>query len=164
MIPVANSSVLISLSAINQLALLPHRFPQGVLIPEAVWREVVLTGRGRPGAQAVAQATWLQVQPVQNRTLIALLRSELDEGEAEAIALAQERRIPMVLLDEKQARQTAQRLSLATLGTVGVLLWATQAGLLPSLQMQLDQLQTKGNFRIHWRIYEAALKAAGERE
>lgn len=41
---VANSSVLIGLSSIGRLALLHERFPEGVLIPQAVWREVVEEG------------------------------------------------------------------------------------------------------------------------
>jgi predicted nucleic acid-binding protein len=36
---VANSSVLIALSAIGQLELLSQRFLQGILIPKALWRE-----------------------------------------------------------------------------------------------------------------------------
>ena len=42
----ANSSVLIALAVIDQLALLAERFVDGILVPEAVWREVVETGKG----------------------------------------------------------------------------------------------------------------------
>jgi len=38
---VSNTSVLIGLSTIGQLDILRARFPEGVLVPEAVWREVV---------------------------------------------------------------------------------------------------------------------------
>jgi predicted nucleic acid-binding protein len=44
---VANSSVLIALTTIGQLMLLTQRFSEGVLVPQAVWREVVETGKGR---------------------------------------------------------------------------------------------------------------------
>jgi predicted nucleic acid-binding protein len=40
---VANSSVLISLGAIQQLTLLRQRFSE-VLIPQAVWQEIVIEG------------------------------------------------------------------------------------------------------------------------
>ena len=40
---VSNTSVLIGLSTIGQLCVLRARFPEGVLIPDAVWREVLLT-------------------------------------------------------------------------------------------------------------------------
>jgi predicted nucleic acid-binding protein len=52
---------------------------------------------------------------------------ELDEGEAEAIALCREQQAELVLLDEKDARRVVRRLGLAVLGTVGVLIWAKRA-------------------------------------
>jgi len=51
---VADSSVLISLSAIGQHTLLLRRFPSGILIPKAVWQEVVESGQGRSGAGEIA--------------------------------------------------------------------------------------------------------------
>jgi predicted nucleic acid-binding protein len=58
---VADASVLIGLSSIGHLSLLHRRFPKGVLIPQAVWREVVEQGRDRPGGQEVAEANWITV-------------------------------------------------------------------------------------------------------
>ncbi len=37
---VSNSSILIGLSGIDRLELLHQRFPDGVIIPDAVWKEV----------------------------------------------------------------------------------------------------------------------------
>ncbi len=45
------------LSTIGQLSLLNQRFPDGIIVPQAVWREVVETGRDRPGAQEVASVS-----------------------------------------------------------------------------------------------------------
>lgn len=50
---VSNSSVLISLSIIGQLDLLHKRFPAGILVPAAVWHEVVESAEGRSGAKQV---------------------------------------------------------------------------------------------------------------
>jgi len=44
---VSNASVLIDLSSIGKLSLLRERFPQGILIPEPVRREVIDEGEGR---------------------------------------------------------------------------------------------------------------------
>ena len=44
---ISNSSVLIALSAIEQLDLLEKRFPEGISIPEAVWQEVVWGSNSR---------------------------------------------------------------------------------------------------------------------
>lgn len=109
---VANSSVLIALSVIGQLDLLHRRFPDGLLVPRAVWQEVVETGVGRPGAKEVASATWITVCDVKDRDMVSVLGLDLDEGEAEAIALSIEQRTKVVLLDEKDARRVARRLDL----------------------------------------------------
>ena len=97
----------ISLSAIGQHSLLPRRFPSGILIPKAVWQEVVESGQGRSGAGEIASAEWISVCEVTDRSFVSLLRGELDEGEAEAIALARQERLSVVLLDEKHARRVA---------------------------------------------------------
>lgn len=161
---VADASVLISLGSIEQLALLYDRFPQGVLISQAVWREVVEQGGRRPGAQEVADATWIRVQKVAPSGIVRLLRTELDEGEAETIALAYEIGADLVLLDERDARRAAKRLRLDSLGTIGVLIWAKQSGRVPSLRVMLDALQLQGKFRISRALYEQALREVGEQE
>ncbi len=157
-----NSSVLISLSLIGQLELIHQRFPEGILIPAAVWQEVVEDGQGRSGAQQVAAASWIEVINVADSALVSLLKASLDAGEAEAIVLAKEQQAHIVLLDEKDARVLAGKLGLSVLGTVGILIWAKRARLIPSLRLQLDELQRVGKFRLSRSLYLEALKAAGE--
>ncbi|MGB3136658.1 MAG: DUF3368 domain-containing protein [Nodosilinea sp.] len=159
---VSNSSVLIALSSIQQLDLLQQRFPDGILIPQAVWHEVVTTGGGRPGSQAVAAASFIQVCPITNAALADVLQAELDYGEAEAIALFLEDPADALLLDEKSARRVAARLRLPVLGTVGILIWAKQQGLIDSLKEQLDGLIDQGGFRLGQSIYRRALQRVGE--
>ncbi len=159
---VTNSSVLIALSSIGQLELINQRFPDGVLLPKAVWKEVVETGVGRPGAEQVAKTSWLTIRLVTNTILVASLRLELDEGESEAIALFLEEPVQAILIDEKSARKVAKRLNLPTLGTVGILIWAKQQGLISSLKKQLDILQTVGQFHLSYSVYQEALKKVGE--
>lgn len=161
---VANASVLIALSAIKQLGLLSDQFKDGVLIPRAVWREVVETGKGQPGSEEVASASWVMVREVKDKSFVSLLRAELDEGEAEAITLAREEHVPLVLLGEKDARRVARRLNLNVLGTVGVLIWAKRAGKVDDLRRQLDALKTAGRFRLDQSVYQEALRTVGEVE
>lgn len=159
---VANSSVLITLSIIGKVGLLRRRFPDGVLVPQAVWREVVETGKGQPGSEEMASASWIVVREVKDQGLVSLLRFELDEGEAEAIALAREERVPVILLDEKDARRVSRRLNLHVMGAVGVLIWAKRSGAIGSLREQLDTLRTSGKFHLSQTVYEEALRAVGE--
>lgn len=159
---VSDSSVLIALSSIGQLSLLEHRFPQGILIPEAVWREVVEAGADRPGAQEVRAADWIQRRSVEDQDYVRFLAIELDEGEAEAIVLARQEGADVVLLDEKEARRVAGHLGLHVLGTVGLLIWARRQGLISSLGTQLKALQEQGGFRLSQELCLEALRQVDE--
>ena len=162
MIVIANSSVLIGLSSIGQLELLKQRFPKGVIIPQAVWQEVVVTGTGRSGAVEVSNASWLTRKTVQNPALVVALQATLDKGEAEVIALAQELKADLTLLDEKEARRVTRRLSMPTLGTVGILIWAKRQGLITTLRTELDNLRQKGNFKLSNSLYQTVLQQVRE--
>ncbi len=159
---VSSSSVLIALSVIGRLALLNERFPDGVLIPQAVWRCVVERGQGRPGACTVASAPWITTCQVQDGTLISGLCLGLKLEKAETLALALERRSKIVLLDGKSPCQVARRLNLRVMGTVRLLIWARRVGLIERLQDQLDILRARGDFYLSHTVYEVALRAVGE--
>jgi predicted nucleic acid-binding protein len=160
---VADASVLIGLSGIGLLSLLNDKFPTGVLVPPAVWREVVERGGSRPGVKEIAGARWVTVVEPKDREVVRLLRINLDEGEAEAIALAHEQHADAVLLDERDGRQTATEMGLPVLGTVGLLIWGKRTGKLAgSLREALDRLQERSRFRIGRTVYEAALRTVGE--
>ncbi|MDM8565664.1 DUF3368 domain-containing protein [Candidatus Halobeggiatoa sp. HSG11] len=159
---VSNSSILIALSRIGQLDLLSQKFKKGIIIPQAVWHEVVETGAGRSGANEVKTANWITVHKITNKSLFSLLYTDLDKGESEAITLAIEQQADIILLDERSARKKATNLNLTVLGTIGILIWAKQVGLVENLKIQLDTLQTDGKFRFSQTIYKKALKYVGE--
>jgi hypothetical protein len=54
---VCDSSILISLGAIGRLTLLRQRFPEGILLPPAVVREVVQEGAGKGGAEEIKRSS-----------------------------------------------------------------------------------------------------------
>ena len=159
---ISNSSILIGLSAIGRLELLHRRFPEGVIVPDAVWQEVVETGHGRTGAEQVATADWICRQQIQNKVFATALQAYLDQGEAEVIALGQEIGADLLLLDEKSARSVAARLQHPVLGTIGVLIWAKRKHIISSLSSELALLQKKGGFHVSKVVYEYALEQAGE--
>jgi predicted nucleic acid-binding protein len=159
---VSNSSVLIGLSSIGKLSLLRERFPQGIVVPEAVRREVIDEGEGRPGAREISESNWIKTQKVEDKRIVELLLGDLDKGEAEAIALAREVGAGIVLLDERDARRGAKRMNLKVLGTVGILMWAKKVGKLQSLKEELNALRHHGRFRIGQAIFERALREVDE--
>jgi len=160
---VSDSSPLIHLAKIEALELISRLYSR-VLIPPAVWREVVEESDGRPGAVEMEKAVaagWMVQRAAKNETLVIALRQTLDNGEAEAIALATELHPESVLLDDKLARQMARRLGVPVTGTLGVLLRAKQVGLIVELQSLITRLQSEGDYYIDPGLIERALLAAG---
>ncbi len=162
-ITIANASPLIALARIDQFSLLKVLF-QDVIIPQAVWVEIVVHGTGKPAAELVVQAEqqgWLHRQQVRDTFAVAVLQANLGDGEAEAIVLAQELEATSVLLDDDLARAHAIRLNLPVKGTAGILLAAHHAGLITDLKTNLDELRTH-SFRMSDRIYNAILAQADQ--
>lgn len=56
---VSNASPLINLARIGELSLLRALYDQ-VLVPDAVWQEVVVEGTRQPGATEVEEACWIK--------------------------------------------------------------------------------------------------------
>ncbi len=161
MVVISNSSPLINLSIIGRLNLLERKFSE-IIIPEAVWREVVVDGVGKPGAKEVEQAGWIKVHDVKDRKLVISLKQYLDDGESEAIALALEMGAGLVLLDERDARDTADAFGLNVLGVIGILVWARKNQLIPALKDELNLLQEVARFRFSGELYRRALVEVGE--
>ena len=142
---IVNATPLIALSVAGQLALLREIFDE-VIVPSTVFEEVVVQGRGRPGADELAQADWLQVMPFEVGTTIEPMLLGLDAGELSVLLLSQQLQPDWVIIDERLARRVAQAMGLPVKGTLGVLLAAVWAELLsPQEALEvLDRLLSAG--------------------
>lgn len=139
MIVIADTGPVNYLVLIREADLLPLLFGQ-VFIPPAVWEELNDPDTPAPVRAWLAQAPpWLQVHPLHSAPDPQL--DYLDEGEREAIALAEELHADEVLLDELIARKEAARRQLHFIGTLGILRRAAQLDLidLPSTLTRLQQ-------------------------
>src|SRR5271165_4144 len=113
-----------------------------MLIPEAVARELRATKTPALVRQWVNDAPdWLEVRKVTTPADAALAR--LDDGEREAIVLAEQLSADAVLLDERAGRREAQRRKLRVIGTVRILDDAAELGLLEPL-IAIARLRTLG--------------------
>lgn len=161
---ISDSSTLIHLAAIDRLALLKEFYGR-IAVPPAVWREVVEQGEGRAGAVTVEQARqtgWIEILAPADTALLQLLQRDLDYGESEVIALAVERGAELVLLDESDARRTAELYGLSKTGVIGLLIRARQEEYIVSLKVELDRLLHQGGFWLEDNLYHRALDAVGE--
>jgi predicted nucleic acid-binding protein len=163
MLVVSNTSPVLNLAIIGQLALLRAQFGQ-IWIPPPVLKEL-RSEEDLPGSSAVREAReagWLRVEEVKDRLLVQVLRRDLDEGEAETIALALQVKAEWTLLDQREGRRIAKSLGLKVTGVLGILLRARREGKLPSLQMAMEQLREKAGFRIGAELFADLLRESGE--
>ena len=88
---VSNSTPLIELSKIRRLELLREIYGS-LVMPKAVYTEVVIDGAGKPGAAEVKGAAWIHQHAVTHPSQVQSLYAHpsLDLGECEAIVLAEE--------------------------------------------------------------------------
>ena len=91
-----------------------------------------------------------------------MLRPELDHGESEAIVLYFEKGMELFLVDDGEARKTAESFGMKIIGTGGLLLLAKQQGLISSVRSEIAKLETEGEFRLSNSVRNILLQAAGE--
>ncbi len=156
---IVNSTPIISLALIDQLELLKHLYGE-ILIPPAVQAEVHAGGSSGIGRAHLQQASWIQMRSLQDPRRADLL-SDLDRGEAEVIALAQEINADLVIIDERLGRRHAERLGLTLTGTLGVLLRAKEQKFVSAIGPLIERLR-QGGIRLSEAIVTEALKLAGE--
>jgi predicted nucleic acid-binding protein len=161
MIVVSNTSPIINLAVIGQLNLLRELYDK-VIIPQAVYDEIVIEGAGQAGAEEIDELDWIEVKKVTNRPMITSLEADLDVGEAEAIVLAVELNADLLLIDERKGRILANHLGINYIGLLGILVRAKHEGLISTVGSVMDSLMTKAGFWISDDLYNHILRVAGE--
>ncbi len=158
---VADANVLIVFARAGLFYLIPSLFDSVLISPE-VYDEVVVEGAGRPGAAEIQTTPKIRRQAAVRPDLLTdLTRYSLDTADASVILLAVECGPDFVLSDDRRVREVAQALSLAIMGSGGLLVTAKARGLISAVKPQLDRLRQQGA-RIGTRTYGDILRAAGE--
>ena len=159
MIIISDTTPIISLIKINRLDLLEKLFVE-VLIPNAVFKELTTNTLFTNEAEIVKKSSFLKVSSVQNQKSLQLLQavSGLDDGESEAIILADELKSNILLMDERKGRKVAQKLGIKITGTIGILIQAYNEGMISDVEVKsyLNQLKNT-NIRLSDSLIQQAL-------
>lgn len=138
----SNTTPIIALSSIGQLALLPALF-KNVHLAASVIEECAAGGqitepdlRGLPWVVPIAADS--------SDPPVSSLLFELDRGERDTLHLAMVRGADLVLLDERLGRNLADYLGLRVTGILGVLLKAKQQGLISSFADCAEAMRRQG--------------------
>ena len=151
------------LRALGHLRLLHVLGPmyETVIVPTAVVAELAKTP---PGLTPVTLSDYpfMQVRDPADAVRVETLRTRLDRGEAEAIALGIEMHVDFILVDEALGRSIAKEHGLHPVGVVGILAQAKLIGLVLQVGPLLDRLESELGFRLSAAVREAGLRLAGE--
>ena len=104
---------------------------------------------------------WIKIQPVSDKKYQDFLETQVDYGEASAIALAAEYNEVLLLLDDLKARKLATRLKFKITGTLGVIHKAKQLAIIDKVKPLIDKLLLT-DFRIADNIINEILKLNNE--
>lgn len=105
--------------------------------------------------------SWIKVQKVSDRKYQDFLETQVDSGEASAIALATQFDDVLLLLDDLKARKLATRLKFKITGTLGVINKAKQLSIIEKVKPLIDKLLLT-YFRVADNIIDEILKLNNE--
>ena len=104
---------------------------------------------------------WIKIQSASDKKYQDFLYTQVDYGEASAIALASEFDDVLLLLDDLKARKLELRLKLKFTGALGVIHKAKQLAIINKVKPLIDKLILT-DFRVAENIIEEILKLNNE--
>lgn len=146
---ISDTSTLIILQKIEHLSLLEKLYGEILTTPEIAEEY----GEKLPN--------WIKLKSVTDRKYQEFLETQIDVGEASAIALAKEYEDVLLLLDDLKARKLASKLNLKITGALGIIHKAKQKGLIDEVKPLIDKLLST-NFRISEKIIQEVLSLNSE--
>ena len=159
MIIVADSGPIISFARAGRLDLLKQVTTE-LIIPDAVFEEIVVSGDDRPGAEEVKQGLWIKRATFQDHSLLQNMPGKLSPGESEAILLAKELDA-YLLVDELEARKEASRLGINYFGSLRIIKEAKDRGVISKAKAVLDDLIASSTY-LDDSLYQRFLREMGE--
>lgn len=158
-IVICNTSPLFYLHRIGVIELLEKLYKE-IIIPYGVVQELE---EGREVGEDVPDLNkylWIRVKKVVIPSYLKII-CDLGRGETEVISLAIESKDPLLIIDDKIARQIARLQGLKITGTAGVLLKAKERGFIGEIKPLLTRLKDAG-FYITDSLTNSILRLAHE--
>lgn len=156
---VVNASPLICLSRAGLTDLL-HQAGETVMVPAAVAKEILARGPADVTAQTLAKTPWL-VHVEDPAIPAGILGWDLGRGESAVLAWAQFHPGTRAVIDDLHGRRCAEALGIPLRGTVGLVLRAHRARVIPSAREAFERLRAGGMY-LSDRIIAEVLREVGE--
>ena len=155
---VLNASPLILFCNSDLSFMLPQLFAE-IVVPDAVWQEIVGGPHVDQAAQMLPKLNWLKKASV--NPVLDVIRWDLGIGETKVISFAIEHGDYTPVLDDMLAKKCARSLGVQTMGTGAILILAKERGLIESVEQSLRKLQNVGLW-ISEPIIQLLKRKAGE--
>jgi len=144
---VSDSTTIITLLNIERVDILKNIFDE-VYIPAKVYDEIVVEGN------VTLESSFFIKKEIKDRTLYKLLSRSLDAGESEAIVLAKEMKLSLII-DEKKGRKIANNIGINIMGLLGLLLLNHKKKYLPEEEiLEVYYSAKEASFRVSQRLEE----------
>ncbi|HAM97929.1 MAG TPA: DUF3368 domain-containing protein [Marinilabiliales bacterium] len=146
---ISDTSTLILFQKIEELDLLNKVYGELITTPEIAkeYGEVL--------------PEWIRIESVSDKKYQEFIETQVDWGEASAIALAKEYEDVLLLLDDLKARKLANQLNFKITGALGIIHKAKQMELIDRVKPLIDKLLLT-DFRISDKIIEEILNLNDE--
>ena len=145
---VSDTSPLSNLAAIGRLPLLQSQFSEIWIAAVRQELDAHLDAAVLRAIQAALRENWIRCASPAASPLLNVLSMHLHRGEAEAIALAADLKVDVIIIDEQEGRELAAHAGLYVTGLLGILLRAKRNGNIPGLEPEIQALRAKARFFI----------------
>ena len=108
----------------------------------------------------MSKIPWINIIEIQDKQTVKYFL-DLDAGDAEAIVLATELNVDLIIFDEKLGMFHAKHVDLKVIGTIGILIKAKKEGIVKELRPLLNEL-TEKEVWISEKLQNEILKSVGE--
>lgn len=148
-IVISDTSSLILFQKIEELELLEKLYKQIYTTPEVAEE------------YGLELPKWIIIKKVKDTKYQNLLNTQIDLGEASAMALAIEINCDLIIIDDLKARKLAKQLNLKITGSLGIITKAKEKNIIENIKPILDKI-LKTNFRISKVIINELLRINNE--
>ena len=131
-----------------------------VAVPDVVVDELRAAGPDDPTVRALDDARWLEIIPTPPIPE-SVTAWKLDPGETAVLSLGLFQSGCEVVLDDYAGHRCADAHGLPCRGTLGVILFAKEIGLIPAARPVLEELRRSGMY-LSDRVLDRALARVGE--
>ena len=146
---IIDTSTLILFDKINELNLLQKVYKELVITPEIAEE----FGENLPN--------WIKIHSVTDKKYKKFLETQIDKGEASAVALATEYDDVLLIFDDLRARKLAKQLEFRITCTLGVIHKAKQMSIINRVKPLINKL-LKTDFRVANNIVEEIFRVNDE--